>query len=340
MKKYFFVLLAFLFISGCGKKEEVLNIYNWADYVDDQILRDFEKEFNCKINYDTYANNEEMLAKLQAGASGYDLVFPTGYMVSMMIKDSMLAELDRNLLDNMKYLDKSDLGGNWDSENKYSLPYMYGFTAIGYKSDKVTDVVDSWTILQNPKYKNKIVLLDDMNEVFGIAFKILGYSANDTDPKHLEEAKNLLLEQKKVLKKYETTMGKDMLLSGDAYLVHNWTGDLYQVVEQDSTIKIAVPKEGTIIFVDNACVPKAAPNKELAMKFINYLMRPEIVAKNVNKVFYASPIDAALPMISDEIKNDPNIYLTKEVYDRSESLADLGEYNVVKEKAWSEIKSK
>lgn len=340
MKKYYFVLLAFLFISGCGKNQEVLNIYNWADYVDEQILRDFEKEFNCKINYDTFANNEEMLAKLQAGAAGYDLIFPTGYMVSMMIKDGMLAELDKSLLDNMKNLDEKDLDRNWDPESKYSLPYMYGFTAIGYKSDKVTDVVDSWKILQNPKYKSKIVLLDDINEVFAIAFKILGYSVNDTDPKHLEEAKNLLLEQKKILKKYETTMGKDMLLSGDAYLVHNWTGDLFQVVDQDSTIKIAVPKEGTVIFVDNTCVPKTAQNKVLAMKFINYLMRPEIAAKNVNKVFYASPIDAALPMISEEIKNNPNIYLTKEVYNKSEALADLGEYTAIKEKAWSEIKSK
>ena len=147
------------------KKEEVLNVYNWADYVDEQILRDFEKEFNVKINYDTYANNEEMLAKLQAGASGYDLVFPTGYMIEIMIKEGMLEELDKSKLDNFKNLDEKDLKNNWDEGNIYSLPYMYGYTAIGYNSKKVTEVVDSWTIFQNPKYTGQVVLLDDMNEV-------------------------------------------------------------------------------------------------------------------------------------------------------------------------------
>ena len=142
------------------------------------------------------------------------------------------------------------------------------------------------------------------------------------------------------MKKYETTMGKDMLLSGDAVIIQNWTGDLYQVVDQDSNLKIIMPKEGTVIFVDNVCIPKTAQNKEMAMKFINYLMRPEVAAKNVNKVWYASPIDAALPFISDEIKSDPNIYLTEEIYAKSEFLDDLGEFTAVKEKAWSEIKSK
>lgn len=340
MKKCF-ILFTLVFFFGCGKKEEqVLNIYNWFDYIDEQVLRDFEKENNCKINYDTYSTNEEMLAKLQAGATGYDLCFPTGYMVDIMVKDGIVQKLDKTQLTNFGNINPKFLNLQYDPNNDYSVPYMYGFTAIGYRTDVVkSEEVASWKAFWNNKFKNQVIFMDDMREVFGVAFKILGYSVNDTDPKHLEEAKQLLIEQKKLLKKYETTMSKDLLLNKEASIIHQWTGDIMQLQEQDSTIGIAVPQEGTIIFIDNGVIPKSAPHQDLALKFLNYLMKPEVSAKIVNKVWYASPITEAVNHVSEEIKNDPNIYLPQSTFDKSEVLNDLGDYNKVMEKAWTELKS-
>lgn len=337
MKIYLFV---FLLIIGCSKKNEnVLYVYNWSDYIDETVLTDFEKEYGIKIIYDTYSSNEELLAKLQAGSGGYDVIFPSDYMVTIMAQNSLLEELNIKSLTNLKNIDPLFLNPTYDPEQKYSIPYTSGLTGIAYRTDLVTDEIDSWKIFWNAKYKNKTMLLNDMREVYAMAFKILGYSVNDTDPIHLAEAQKLLIDQKKYLKKYESDMSKDFLLTKEASIIQQWVGDSYQIMEQDSNIAFIIPKEGSIKFTDNICIPKGAKHKENAEKFINYLLRPDIAARIINVISYSMPNLAALPMVNDEIKNDKNIYPDKELIKKYEFVLDLGEYTSTMEKAWTELKS-
>lgn len=337
MKKYLLLLVLFF---GCSSKDEnILYVYNWSDYIDKTILADFEKETGTKIIYDTFSSNEELLAKLQSGSGGYDVIFPSDYMVTIMVKDSMVEELNLANIPNLKNINKLFLNPSYDPEQKYSIPYTSGLTGIAYRTDLVDEKIDSWKIFWNSKYKNNTMLLNDMREVYAMAFKILGYSVNDTNLEHLKEAHKLLLDQKKYLKKYESDMSKDFLLTKEVSIIQQWVGDTYQIMEQDSNIAFEIPKEGAIKFTDNICIPKGAKHKDAAEKFINYLLRPDIAARIINVIWYSMPNDAAMPMVNDEIKNDKNIFPDDAVLKKYEFVVDLGEYTAVMEKYWTELKS-
>jgi len=339
MKKLWAALLltAVLLVSCGGEKQSTLHVYNWDDYINDEVLRAFEKEFNCRIVYDTYASNEDLIAKLQAGATGYDVIFPSDYAVSILNEEKRLLPIDKSKLPNLRHVDSQFMNPPFDPGLTYSVPYTYGFSGIGYDTD-VIDEVSSWDVFWNPELSGRMLLLDDMREVFGMAFKKLGYSINDTDPDHLAEASALLKEQKQLLRKYESTMSTNLLLTGEVALIHHWGGDVYQIMEEDSTIAFAIPDEGSILFTDCMCIPVTAPNPGLAHDFINFILRPEVTASLVNTIWYPMPNDAALQFIEEEIKSDPNIYPATETLRQSEFIRDLGDYTPVMERAWTELK--
>jgi len=333
--------IVMVFLMGCSSKQDaVLNVYNWSDYIDPAVVTAFEEAYQVKVNYDTFASNEELLAKLEGGAQGYDVIFPSDYMVAIMVEEGMLETLNHDLIPNFSGLDPQFANPPYDPDSKHSVAFTYGTSGIGYNADEVTEEITSWDAFWNPKYAGRILLLDDVREVFGFAFKYLGYSVNDTVPAHLEEAKQLLMKQKEYLLKYESTMNKDLLLTREALISHYWAGDMYQIMDEDSSFAFTIPVEGAVLFTDCMAIPMNAPHKDMAYKFINYILKPEVAGKIVNEVWYAMPIPAALEYVDEEISSDPNIFPPDDILARCEFLTDLGDYNQTLDRAWTELKMK
>ena len=325
--------------KGAGELSDKLYVYNWSYYISESAIPNFEKEFGVKVIYDNYSSNEELLAKLQAGATGYDLIFPSDYMVGMMSEQGLLEEFDLTNIPNFKNISEKFKNLSFDPGNKYSIPYLWGTTGIGVNTEKVEEEVNSWSILWNEKYKGRISMLDDMRGLANPALKVLGYSINTTDPKEIEEAKQKLIEQKPLVKVYTSDTYIDLLKSGDIWLAQGYSGDVFQVTKENEAIKYFIPKEGTDIWVDNMCIPKGAKNKYTAEVFVNYLLRPEVSAEISNFTWYANPNEASHQFIKPEILNDPSIYPPQEVLDKCEFQKDVGDATTYYEQLFNEVKS-
>lgn len=340
-------LLTAVCLTACKSKPaeqepRVLNIYNWGEYIAPVALERFQKENNVKIVYDVYDSNETLLAKLQAGAEGYDLVFPSDYMVTIMIKNDILAPLDMSLLPNAKHIDPILLNQYFDPGNKYSLPYMYGTTGIGVRTDKTTEKIEGWMDLFKPApgLQGKISMLNDMRDVLGAALKALGYSLNSTDPKQIEEAKQLLLAQKPHVKVYDSTSYKNNFESGEVAAGQAWNGDMASMYwKGNKNLKYIFPKEGGSIYCESFAIPKKAPHKELAHQFINFLMIPEIAAETTNVTYYATANKDALPFVRKELMTDSTIFPPEEVKPKLEFYRDLGEASKLYDAAFTELKT-
>lgn len=317
---------------------QVLNVYNWDDYIDEEILPEFEAKFGVTVNYDFYDSNETLLAKLQAGATGFDVVFPSDYMVEIMIKLKLLEPLDTSKIPNMANLDPRFLDQPFDPGNTYSLPYTWGTAGIGYRADLVTDPVESWAIFWDEKYAGRSVLLDDMRETIGFALKYLGYSYNSRDPEELRAAKDVLIRQKPMVKAYSSGQAENFLVSGDAWLVHSWSGDVYRVALEEPNIQYVIPKEGSSMFIDNCAIPATAQNKELAHAFINFLLEPEIDARIHNHIRYLTPNAAALEYLDDQLRATLN-QMSTETTEKLEYIQDLGTATRDWDRIWTEIKA-
>ncbi|HGJ66596.1 TPA: spermidine/putrescine ABC transporter substrate-binding protein [bacterium] len=327
---------------GCSKKRKLadtLYVYNWANYVSKDTIPNFEKEFGVKVVYDNFPNNEELLAKLQTGTFGYDVIFPSDYMVGIMIKKGLLEELDMKNIPNYKNIGERFKNTPFDPENKYSIPYLWGTTGIGYNTDKITENVDSWNILWNEKYKEKISMLDDMRSIANVPLKILGHSVNTTDPKIIKQAEEMLLKQKPLVRAYTSDTYIDFLVSGDIWLAHGYSGDTFQAMKENKNIKYSIPKEGSDMWMDNMCIPKGAKNKLTAEVFINYLLRPEVGAEISNFTWYANPNEASHKFIKPEIVNNQSIYPPDEVLNRCEFQKDLGPATKYYEQLYNKVKS-
>lgn len=343
------ILIGTCVVSGlaCSKKEPVaepitLNIYNWAEYIAPSVIERFEKENNLKIVYDTYDSNETLLAKLQAGATGYDVVFPSDYMVTILVKNNLLQPLDKSKLGNMVNIDPLLLNQKFDPNNQYSIPYLWGTTGIGVRTDLVTTPVESWMDLFKPAaaIQGKISMLNDRKDLIGTALKGLGYSLNSVDPKQLDEVKALLLAQKPFVKVYDSSSYKVNFASGEVAIGQAWNGDIAALSHTGTAnLKYVIPKEGSAIYCENMTVPKGATHLELAHKFINFLMQPEIAAEITNVTYYATPNRAALPFVREELRNDPTIFPSEEAKARLEFYTDIGEGSRLHEAVFEALKT-
>jgi spermidine/putrescine transport system substrate-binding protein len=322
-----------------SKLSKELNIYNWSDYIAEDTIPNFEKEFGVKVNYDTYEDNEAMLAKLQSGATGYDIVVPTGYMVEIMIKQGILAPLDHANIPNLKGVSETLQNPPYDPGRKHTIPWQWGTTGYAYNSKKITDKADSWKLLFDPKYTGKITLLDDMRSSISVALKYLGYSVNATSDEELMAAKKLLIEQKPLLKAYISAPVKSLLISGEVYLSQLWVGDVLMAKEENDDLEYCIPKEGCEIWDDNLAIPKSAPHKYTAEVWMNYSLRPEVSAAVSNFVHYATPVEAAKKIINKEDLNNPGIYPPADVMKRLEYVVDVGEATRIYDQIWTELKA-
>ncbi|MBB6481358.1 ABC transporter substrate-binding protein [Spirochaeta isovalerica] len=345
MKKTFFcikstVITVMLFsLFSCGSDKPVLNIYNWGDYIDESVISDFEKEFEVKVNYELFASNEEMYVKIKQGGGKYDLACPSDYMIERMINEDLLSPLDKANIPNMKLIGESFLNLPFDKGNQYSIPYMWGTLGILYNSDKISDPVDSWDVLWDKKYSGKIGMYNSSRDSFAVALKKLGFSLNSTNTGEIEQAKNLLIEQKPLVLAYGEDNLKDMLASGEIDLALAYSGDYGWIIEENPQMAYRVPDEGSNIWFDNWVILKNTANKELAEKFINFMCREDIALRNADYIGYATPIPSVRDQLDDEVKNDEAIYPPQAVVEKCEVYVDLKDFNEVVDHAWTEIKA-
>lgn len=334
-----FFILAF-FISGCGgEKKAQLNVFTWAGYISDEIRTEFKKEFGVNVVVDTYGSNEDLLAKISAGATGYDIIMPSDYMVSKMVKENLLAELNLDNIPNFKNISPLFINKYFDPENRYSVPYTFGTAGIAYDSSAVSPAPNSWAVLWDEKYKNQFSMLDDPRETPAVALKLLGHSLNTTDPEQLRQAKEQLIAQKPLVKQYKSE-AEEPLIAGEVVMAHCWSGDAFRAAEKRLAIHYVIPKEGSSQFIDNVCIPKSAPHKDLAEEFINYLLRPEVNAKISAFTMYATCVPAAKEHLPEDLLKHKYIYPSEEVLKSLEWIEDLGDFTQQYSRAWDEIKAK
>ncbi len=317
-----------------------LNVYIWTNYHSEEAVKRFEKENNVRVTFDLYDNNEVIEQKLQTGAAPYDVVVPTDYMVSSLVKQGLLLALDTAKLPNLQHIDPAVDTVFTAGEARYGVPYLWGTTGFAYRTDKVANPLDSWKALFDPAYKGKIVMLDDMREAFGAALHVDSKSINSTAEAEIAAAKKHLIAQKELVLAYDSSDFSGKIQSGDAVVVQGYSGELATVARESAgTIRYVVPKEGATLAVDNLAIPKAARNVEMAHKFINFMLDPQVSAETTNATGYATANLAARSKVKPELLNDPAVFPPSEILSRCEALKDLGAFTPQLDAAWTEVKA-
>ena len=312
--------------------EDRLAIYNWSDYIADDTIRGFEEEYGVEVVYDTYESNEEMLAKLQAGATGYDVVVPSGYIVEAMIASDLLAPIERELLTNWGNLSPIFLDPPFDPGNAHTVPYLWGLTGVAYRSDRVETPPDTWATFHDSRWDGKMTLLDDSRDVIAAFLKLNGFSGNSSVPAELEAAKRDAIEASRHVRAFVSAPVKGQLIAGDVWIAQLWNGDTYQAAAEDPAIAFALPREGSMIYADSLVVPRSAPHKRAAHAFMDYVLRPGVGAAISDATGYGTPNAAAKPQ-------RPVPYPSADELARLDFARDLGEATRLWDRIWTEIKS-
>ena len=340
------LLLIFLIavLGGCGGSKnasdtKVLNIYSWADYYSPEVLAQFEKENNCKITYDVFSNNEELLAKMQAGGAQFDIIQPSDYMVTTMLKLGMLDKLELNKLPNLKNIAPSLQKTPFDPTGEYAPVYTHGITGIVYNKKYVKTTPTSWNDLWKAEYKGHVILLNDCREVFSVALKKNGFSNNTTNPDEIAKAFGELKALNTNVLAYDTENIKQKFIANEAWIGMMWSGDAAYCRRENPDIGFVIPDQGTLIWADTIAIPKGCKNKELAEKFINYMYDPKVSAKNFDYIALPNPNAAAVPMMNKAYSQDPILKLGNESGKKGEWLTDIGEGITTYDKYWTELKT-
>ncbi|WP_282753599.1 ABC transporter substrate-binding protein [Desulfuromonas thiophila] len=339
MKSVLLMMVTLLALCGCEKDKPVLHLYTWSDYIKPELVQQFEAEQGCRVVMDFFDSNEAMFAKLKAGATGYDLIFPSSYMVAIMQQQNMLQPLDHNRLPNLKHIDPVYLRFTEDEAMHHSVPYMVSNAGIGYLKSRVADFEPSWTMFGRADLAGRMTLLNDMRETLGAALKTLGYSLNTVNEQELTEARDLVIAWKRNIAKFETDQYKNGLVSAEFLLVHGYNGDIQQTMEENEDIGYALPREGGSIASDDMVIPQGAQQVELAHAFIDFIHRPEVAAQNIAYVYFLSPNLAAYALLPDEVRADPTIFVPQELLGKCEPIRDLGADNALYSKIWDQIKA-
>lgn len=340
------LLILSLALSGCGtktsesKQDRYLNLYVWSAYIPNKTLDDFEKKTGIRIRFDTYESNEAMLEKLQSGVTEYDVVVPSDFMVGALREQKLLLKLDLNQIPNLKNIHPRFLKLSYDPRNENTVPFLWSTTGIGFNKAKISEPVDSWGILWDPKYKDRVLMLDDLRECFGATLKWKGFSFNSTDPTELLKAKTLLIQQKPLVKMYNSSNFDEVLLDGDVWLAHAWSGNLAKVIEENHNLDYIIPKEGSALAVENFAIPVHSKHLPEAYAFINFCLDAKVGAEITNLSRYPNTNEASKAFIRPEILNNRVIYPDESILARCELVKDLGATNLLLDRYWTEIKSR
>jgi len=346
VKKFFKAALCVMIVilslipAGCGGSQQTLNVFNWGDYIDPQVLKDFEKEYNIKIVYEEFDTNEDMYVKIANNSGKYDVAIPSDYMIRRMINEDMLIPIDMEKITNYGGIEDRHKNLPFDPDNAYSVPYMWGTVGILYNTTMVDEEVDSWDILWSPKYAKKIFMINSIRDSIGITLKRLGYSLNTKDEGEIMAARDALIQQKPLVLSYVGDEMKDKMVSGEAALTVAWSGDAAASISENDDLAYVIPKEGSNIWVDSMVIPKTAQNIEGAHLFINYMCRPEVGLMNVEYIEYASPIEAVREQLPEEITGDVAFYPGVDDLQNSEVFEDLSDTLVLYDRVWTEVLAK
>ena len=333
--------------TGCGKKNSYENgeviVYNWGEYIDPDVIEMFQEETGIKVVYDEFETNEIMYPKIEAGASDYDVVCPSDYMIEKMIANNLLSEINFDNIPNAtnigtQYYEQSKA---FDPENKYSIPYCFGTVGILYNKTMVDEPIDSWSVLWDEKYADNILMQDSVRDAFMVALKYKGYSMNTLDKDQLEEAKQALIEQKPLTQAYVIDQVRDKMIGNEAAIGVIYSGEAIFTQRENEDLEYVIPKEGTNVWIDSWVIPKTAKNVKNAETLINYMCRADIALLNFNYITYSTPNDAAKALIEDEeIKNSKIAFPNFDEYNNLETYQYIGdEGDSLYNELWKQVKS-
>ena len=322
-----------------------INVYNWGEYIangtDDSldVNAEFTRRTGIQVNYTTFDSNEALYSKLAGGGADYDVIIPSDYMVSRLIDENMLAELDFSNIPNFQYIDERFRDPDYDPGSRYSVPYTWGVVGLFYNTDYIEEEITSWTALWDDRYAGKILMFDNPRDSFAIAQFLLGQPLNTTDEAHWTEAAALLKQQKPLVQAYVMDRIFDKMESSEAWIAPYYSGDAAILVENNDNIRFVVPEEGTNYFVDAMCIPVTSSHKAEAEEYINFLCDPEIAGANMNYVGYSTPESAAKAYMDEEMAESPLYYPGDETLARTQVFINLPEdTSRLVDRLWAEAK--
>lgn len=344
MRKHLIITaMALLLAFSARAEKQTLNLFIWSEYIDPAVVADFEKQFDCKVNIDLYEDVESMLAKVQGGGGSlYDVVVPSDHIVTAMVKLNLLAPLRHENIPNLKNLDAKFTSPPYDRGNKFTVAYQWGTLGVFARQTKDKTLPQSWGVFfDQHQQTGPFLLIDSPRDMIGPALKYKGYSANSTDLRQLKEARDLIIAAKKRSRGFDGSVGaKNKVLAKTVKAAIVYSGEGVKGMSDDKETIYFIPKEGSIIWVDNLAVLAKAPHRDLAEKFINFILDPKIGARLSNFIQYSSPNKAAMGFIRPEDVKNPAIYPTPEIMARLEFLEDLGAKMRLYDEVWTQVKAK
>ena len=342
MQRPYFVLIVLALFIACSRQPSQLkavNLYLWSAYASPAVFKEFESRTGIRVQYDTYDSNQTLLEKLRSGATEYDVICPTNWLINTLVKLNLAENLDRTRLPNLANIQPQFRDPSYDPGNAHSIPFVWGTSGIGYNKAKVRGPVDSWGVLWDQRYAGRISMLDGGGDAFVAALKWKGHSINSNRPQELEEAYQLLLRQKSLVKVYNSSNFDEILLSGDVWIAYGWSGQLAKAAEQTPDIAYVVPKEGSMVWMDTLVIPRDAPHKDSAYRFLNFVLEGKIAAEITNFTGYANANSAATPYVKPEYLKNPARYPDAATLGRCEWSIDQPEVDRLKDRYWTQIRS-
>ncbi|MET4025685.1 spermidine/putrescine transport system substrate-binding protein [Marinobacter sp. MBR-99] len=328
MKKLALAGLLAVGLTGCSSEDpKVLNLYNWSEYMPQEVLDRFTEETGIQVVYTTYDSNEAMYARLKLldESAAYDLAVPSTYYVSKMRQEDLLMPIDRSKIEGFGNLDDDLVNLDIDPDNQYSIPYLWGTTGIAVDTDDVEGEVTAWADLWDERFQGRVMLTNDMREVFHVGLRVLGYSGNSTDPEEIEQAYEKLAELMPSVRTFNSDAPRMPYLEGEADVGMIWNGEAVMGKETMPSLEYVYPQEGIIAWLDSFVIPKNARNPEAAHQFISFVLQPEISALISEDIGYATPNQAARDLLDESVANDRTSYPTDEDMENAEFQADIGD---------------
>lgn len=328
-------LAAGALLSSCSSSHKTLNFYNWANYIGETTVPDFQKATGIRVNQDTFSSQDVLFAKLKIGLEGYDLVVATDYMVRRLIKHQLLAPMRgvqglEGLLPRFQHKP-------WDPEHRFSVPYLWGTTGVAFNSNYARPVPDSLNVLWEPRYKNRIGMLNEKRDTIGAALLMLGLDGNSVRPEDLERAQAALLEQKPLVRKYSTDMIDD-LVRQEFHVALGYSGDVGQAHDSLPELDYVIPREGGYLWADNLCIPHDAPHYEAAIAFVNFVLEPEVAAAITNTVGYPNAVARARELVDPKLLDNPLGYAPEAMLEQTVFQEDLGPGERLWDRVWEKVK--
>lgn len=336
------MILAIVLLAAIqAQAAEKIYVYNWTEYLPESVLAQFTKETGIEVVYTTYDSNETMYAKLKLiKKNGYDVAVPSTYFVSKMGREGMLMKLESTLLPNMKNLDPELLNKDYDPNNNYSIPYMWGSTGIAVNTDEIPkEQITSWKDLWKPEFKEKLLLQDDLREVFHMALRIKGFSGNTTDPREIEQAYLLLKDLMPNVLLFNSDSPRLPFLAGEVSIGMIWNGEAWMAREENPAIQYVYPKEGASFWVDSFVIPQGARNPKGAHAFINFMMTPEVAKACVEEYGYPTPVKPAIALLDPNISSNRTIFPDTKVIKQGEFQNDVGQAIEIYQKYWEKLRT-